>query len=224
MTPRPVRVVLASSSPGRRRILLGAGIEPELLVPDVDEEAIRARLTDADPEGLVQALAVAKVEAVEAAALADAEHDQTVVVIGCDSLLHLDGALMGKPATPEMAIADFERMSGRTARVLTGHHVVLLHPVDGRTERRAASAVSATGVEFADLHRGEIEAYVATGEPLRIAGCTVEGVGGAFIRAVHGDPHGIGGLSLPLFRELVVSLGCEWQRLWNRGSWIADSD
>lgn len=206
-----------SSSPGRLSTLVGAGIEPEILVPDIDEDAVRREAGQAATR-VVTVIAAAKVAAVETA-LALPEPGEQVVVVAADTMLEIDGHLRGKPRTPEQAVAEFTMFSGRSATVHTGQHVVVL---DG-SERRETSAVSTTRIEFADLQAAEIEAYVATGEPLRIAGCAVEGIGGAFITAVHGDPHGVGGLSLPLFRRMVVGLGVEWQRLWNRASWIADS-
>lgn len=226
---RPVRVVLASSSPGRRWILEGAGIEPEVAPPHVDEAEVRSVVTDDIPEHLVATLAEAKARVVEAQLLASANlcsgADQPpVVIVGCDSLLGLDGRLWGKPKTPQQAVADFEAFSGRSALVRTGHHVIVHSFERGVSSRRAATAVSETTIQFAELTRREIKAYVATGEPMRIAGCTIGGVGGAFITTVVGDPHAVGGLSLPLLRRMVIDLGIEWERLWNRSSWIVGGD
>lgn len=225
---RPVRVVLASSSPGRRWILEGAGIEPEVVPPHLDEEKVRADVGDDVPQHLVATLAEAKARRVEAqlstsANLCARADEPPVVIVGCDSMLELDGRLWGKPSTPEQAVADYEAFSGRTALVHTGQCVIVHSWEHGAATRREATAVAQTTVQFAELGRSEIQAYVATGEPMRIAGCTVGGVGGAFISSVVGDPHGVGGLSLPLLRRMVIDLGIEWERLWNRSSWIAES-
>lgn len=226
---RPVRVVLASSSPGRRWILEGAGIDPEVVPPHVDEARVRADVTDDVPRHLVATLAEAKARVAEAqlrasASLCSGADQPPVVIIGCDSLLELDGRLWGKPSTPQQAVAAFETFSGRTAWVHTGQHVIVHSCEHGVSTRREAGAVSETTIQFAEFARSEIQAYVATGEPMRIAGCTIGGVGGAFIMSVVGDPHGVGGLSLPLFRRMVIDLGIEWERLWNRSSWIADGN
>lgn len=228
MNRETARVVLASSSPGRRSTLRGAGIEPEILSPEIDEPAIHAELGDHSPCEVVTALARAKAVEVErilaAAGGLPGQPAEVLIIVGCDSMLDIGGELKGKPATPSQAKADFRSFSGRWGTVHTGQHVV----VYGRCEesgpyRRELTAESHTEIRFAQLVDQEIEAFVATGEPLRVAGCTIEGIGGAFITEVRGDPHGVGGLSLPLFREMVLQLGAEWSDLWNRPSWIVEN-
>ncbi len=135
-----------------------------------------------------------------------------MVVIGCDSLLELDGLGYGKPRSAEEAIGRWRRMRGRAGLLHTGHCVLL---DDGRrTERRAA--VATTIVHFADLTDAEITAYVATGEPLQVAGAfTVDGLGGAFVSGIEGDHHNVVGISLPLLRGLLSDLGVGWPDLWS---------
>ena len=170
--------------------------------------------------GLVAVLARAKAEAV-AATLAEpaaAERDEgpstgsgDVLIVGCDSLLELDGRPLGKPASPAEAVQRWRRMRGRKGQLHTGHHVVAR--LGGRL--RAAAAVATTEVEFADLDDTEIEAYVATGEPGLVAGAfTIDGLGGAYVTSVSGDPHNVVGISLPLLRRLFAELGVPWHTLW----------
>jgi len=220
-----VRVVLASSSPGRKAILRGAGIDPDVVPPDVDESAMRSTLEDGRPGEVVVALAEAKAKVVEKRLLATGElansgENVATIIIGCDSMLELAGRLIAKPSTPKEAMANFALFSGKAGCVHTGQHVILLTPVAGLLCRQQLSAVSDTDVQFATLTPGEIRAYVATGEPLNVAGCTVEGIGGAFLSFVRGDPHGVGGLSLTLLRQMILDLGLDWPSLWNRGSWL----
>lgn len=207
-----MRLLLASSSPARAATLRAAGIEPLILASDVDEDALlRDAAAERGPLSVaeaVQLLARAKTEAV-AATHAGRQAD---VVVGCDSLLELDGEPMGKPGTPERAIARWLRMRGREAHLHTGHWVRLR---DGR----ATGATSTTTVRFAELDESEIEAYVATGEPLRVAGAfTLDGLGGPFVRGIDGDPHGVVGISLPLLREMLAGLGVRWTDLWTRAN------
>lgn len=198
------RLILASASPARRETLIRAGLAPEVIVSAVDEDAFDA----ADVMSLVAVLARAKAEAV-AHAITGAEER---LIVGCDSLLELDGEPLGKPATATEAVRRWQRMRGRTGRLHTGHHVVGY--AEGR--QRAVAAVATTDVAFADLTDAEIEAYVATGEPQQVAGAfTIDGLGGAYVTSVSGDPHNVVGISLPLLRLLFAELGFPWHLLWS---------
>ena len=133
-------------------------------------------------------------------------------VVGCDSMLEIDGRIVGKPGDPETAVERWRSMRGATGILHTGHTLVRLP--DGAT----AEGVSSTVVHFARPSDAEIEAYVATGEPLWCAGAfTIDGLGGAFVEGVEGDPHGVVGVSLPLLRRLVLELGGSWTDLWAQG-------
>lgn len=197
-------LVLASASPARLETLRSAGLAPRVVVSEVDEDAFTAP----DVTGLVAVLARAKAEAVAVALAASGED---LLVVGCDSLLELDGEPLGKPGTPEEAVRRWRQMRGRTGHLHTGHHVIRLG-----ASARTASGVATTGVSFADLSDAEIDAYVATGEPLRVAGAfTIDGLGGAYVRGVDGDPHTVVGISLPLLRDLFAQLGVDWHTLWD---------
>jgi septum formation protein len=139
----------------------------------------------------------------------DRLHVGPELVLGCDSVFELDGVAYGKPADPETAVARWTAMRGRTGTLHTGHHLIDLG-ADRRVE-----AVGSAEVTFADVSDGEVEAYVATGEPLAVAGgFTIDGLGGPFVTAVEGDPHTVVGLSLPLMRRLLADLGHSWPALW----------
>jgi septum formation protein len=200
------RLILASASPARLATLRAAGLRPEVIVSGVDESTVQA---DRVPD-LVARLARLKAEAVSALL---GPEDRTTVVVGCDSLLELDGAAYGKPGSTAEAAARWGRMRGRSGVLHTGHHVILhggQHP-GGPTR----SAVAATTVHFADLSDAEIAAYVGTGEPLAVAGAfTVDGRGGPFVTRIEGDHHNVVGISLPLLRELLGDLGVAWPSLW----------
>jgi len=196
-------LILASASPARLETLTSAGLSPRVVVSAVDEDGFSAP-TVID---LVARLARAKAEAV-AASLAPAGGE--LLVVGCDSLLELDGEPLGKPASAAEAALRWRQMRGRTGHLHTGHEVIRLGEVAG-----TASGVATTSVTFADLSDAEIDAYVATGEPLRVAGAfTIDGLGGAYVRSVDGDPHTVVGISLPLLRDLFARLGVPWHALW----------
>jgi septum formation protein len=195
----PTRLVLASRSPARLQTLRAAGLAPEVVVSGVDESQVR--LTD--PAALATRLAVLKAEAV-----ADAV-DPPGVVVGCDSVLALDGEIHGKPASAAEAVERWRRMRGSSGVLHTGHCVVDL------ATRQQVSGSGATTVRFADVSDAEIAAYVATGEPLEVAGAfTLDGLGGAFVTGIEGDPHNVVGISLPLLRTLVAELGHRWPDFW----------
>lgn len=195
-----MQIVLASRSPARLATLRAAGIEPEVVVSGIDEEAIVAT----DPVALVAALARAKAESV-AALLPAGER----IVIGCDSVLAFAGEIHGKPADAAEATARWRQLRGRTGVLHTGHHVI--RGAGSRT------AVASTTVHFADLSDAEIAAYVATGEPIEVAGAfTIDGLGGAYVTGIDGDHHAVVGISLPLLRTMLADLGLAWHTLWNR--------
>jgi septum formation protein len=194
------RVVLASASSSRLSVLRAAGIEPEVVVSGVDEGAVSAET----PAGLAGALARAKAEAV-AAGQVDA------LVIGCDSLLDVDGVPLGKPGSAAEARDRWRLIAGRAATLVTGHCVV-----DTATGARA-SDVGATVVRFGSPTGAELDAYIATGEPLHVAGSfTIEGFGGWFVDGIDGDHGNVLGLSLPLLRRLLNEIGHQVPDLWNR--------
>ena len=192
--------MLASASPARRRLLLGAGFEPEVIVSGVDEEGVTAPTLPA----LVRALAEAKAEAVAARPEAAG-----AVVVGCDSLLDVDGEAHGKPTGEDEARARLQRLRGRSAILRTGHCVI-----DTATGRRASGA-AATEVVFGHFTNAELDAYLATGEPLHVAGAfTLDGRSAPFIERIIGDHGNVIGLSLPLFRTLLADVGLTVMDLW----------
>lgn len=199
MTP----LVLASASPARLATLRGAGVEPVVIVSGVDE----SQVVGVPPAELALALARLKCAAV----VARDDVPDGALVLGCDSVLELDGAALGKPADAAEATQRWRAMRGRSGVLQTGHS---LHDVvTGRT----VSATASTTVHFADVTDAEIEAYVATGEPLWVAGAfTVDGLGGAFVTGIEGDFHNVVGVSLPLLRTMVTDLGHAWTDLWDR--------
>ncbi len=200
MSTAQVRLVLASASPARRATLRAAGICPEIVVSDVDESTYTADT----PAELAQLLAIAKAEAVATLSIADG-----AVVVGCDSVLDLDGAALGKPMDAADAVRRWRSMRGRSGQLVTGHCVI-----DTRTGREAAASAT-TRVTFAELSDEEIAAYVATGEPLQVAGAfTIDGLGGPFVTEIAGDPHNVVGISLPLLRTMLRDLDVSWTSLW----------
>jgi septum formation protein len=198
--------------------LRDGGIEPTTMAPGVDEDAVVERLTAmgaiSGTADMVHALAKAKAEAV-----LDQPDARGALVIGCDSSLEFDGEALGKPHEPEVARERWLAMRGKTGTLYSGHWVIdNRNPEPGKLSP-AVGRVSASKVHFADLTEAEIDAYVATGEPLKVAGAfTIDGLGGAFLRGIEGDAHTVVGLSLPTLRELVRELGVEYTSLWNRAS------
>lgn len=205
------RLVLASASPARRQLLLRAGLSPTIMVSSVDEPAVTAaaeeRFGTLAPEDVALTLARAKAEDVAAQGVDG-------LVIGCDSVLELGGETHGKPADAAQAIARWQAMRGRSGVLHSGHWVV-----DNRDEEDGGTggtlgAVASTTVHFAQVEDAEIEAYVATGEPMRVAGAfTLDGLGAPYVSGIEGDPSNVIGLSLPLLRELLGELGVAWRDL-----------
>ncbi|MFI9385177.1 Maf family protein [Kutzneria sp. NPDC052558] len=208
-----MRLVLGSQSSARLTVLRSAGIDPVVRVSGVDEDAVAAALTDPRPDELVTALAEAKAHAVVAALAGEpTELLQEAVVVGCDSMLSINGKMVGKPGTPEVARERWREMAGKTGELLTGH--VVLRLVDGVVDR-AARGAQATTVRFGTPSDRELEAYIATGEPLAVAGgFTLDGMGGWFIDGIDGDHGSVLGISLPLTRRLLAEVGVSVIDLW----------
>nr|NLI49615.1 septum formation inhibitor Maf [Propionibacterium sp.] len=197
------RLILASASPARLQTLQRAGVAVSVRVPGVDESAVSAPRT-AD---LVASLARLKAEAVERSLAGEGDH----ALVGCDSLLDLDGEPIGKPGSPDAAASLWRRLRGRSGTLFTGHHVIVVR--EGVSWARTATA--ATVVHFAELTDPEIDAYVATGEPAEVAGAfTIDGYGAPFVRGVEGDHHNVVGISVPLLRDLLAEAGVPWPSLW----------
>jgi septum formation protein len=186
-----VRFVLASASPARLETLRRAGIEPEVIVSGVDESTVHAD----DTADLVGELAWLKATAVAS------QLEGAALVLGCDSLLELDGRSLGKPGDVDEARRRWQAMRGQSGVLHTGHALL---DTNGRSARETASTV----VHFADITDEEIDLYCSTGEPLAVAGAfTVDGLGGWFVDSVVGDYHNVVGLSLPLVRRMLHAAG-----------------
>jgi septum formation protein len=198
--PDSLRFVLASASPTRLRVLRDAGFDPEVVVSGVSEEI----------DGLETGRAVVVLAERKARAVADAGSQG--FILGCDSLLDLDGEPMGKPASPNEATAMWRRMSGRTGVLHTGHCLV-----DTRSGQWS-SQLESTLVRFGTPRPEEIDAYVASGEPLSLAGAfSIDGLAAAFIEGIDGTPSNVLGVSLPLLRAMFEDAGVQITDLWRRG-------
>ncbi len=197
--PSAPRLILASASPARLKTLQNAGLSPEVIVSGVDESTVEMT----GPADYTMKLAQLK-------AVAVAADQKRALVIGCDSVLALDGELLGKPGTDAEAVDRWKQMRGRSGVLHTGHCVI-------DTQREVWLARSAaTQVRFAHVTDEEIAAYVATGEPSAVAGAfTLDGLGGPFVAGVTGDPHNVVGISLPLLRLMFDELGFVWTEFWS---------
>ena len=205
-----MRLYLASTSPARLALLRAAGIEPVLLDPAVDEDAVAKAAGPLPVAEAVQVLARAKAEAVVGTLVDGIPIDG--VIVGGDSLFELAGAIYGKPHLPEVATERWRAMRGNTGLLHSGTWVIDHHV---GVAAGGSGGVSSARVSFADLSDEEIDAYVATGEPLRVAGAfTIDSLGSAYITRVEGDPHAVVGLSIALLRELVTDFGIAWPSLW----------
>ncbi len=190
--------VLASASPARCRLLQSAGIELVVCPSDFDESQIQL----SDPESLVQTLAQRKAETVAA-------QFESALILGCDSVLLVNGEIHGKPSDPDQAIARWQKMRGHVGELYTGHALIDL------SQHRTLVRVRMTRVYFAQVSDRQIEAYVATGEPLKCAGCfALEGRGGLFVEKIEGCHTNVIGLSLPLLRLLLDELGYDVTDFW----------
>lgn len=205
------RLVLASSSPARLALLRSAGIEPEIVLPETDEPALAAQAKLENPnlsaQELVGLLAKAKAESVL--------HDLSTrgaLILGGDSALEFEGEVLGKPHEPEVALERWAKLSGNVGVLHSGHYLI-----DNREPANPVGAqmVSSTKVFFSKLSNQEIADYVATGEPLKVAGAfTIDGLGGAFIDRIEGDSHTVVGLSLKVLRELAAGFGVHYPSFW----------
>ncbi|MFD7311840.1 Maf family protein [Promicromonospora sp. NPDC059942] len=226
------RLVLASQSPARLATLKSAGVTPEVVVSGVDEDKVLAdateRFGELDPADAVLVLAQAKAEEVasrleeswaDAEAPADgspADVPADVIVVGCDSMLEIDGTIVGKPADAATARERWRAMRGTKGVLHTGHWVVDLRDDAAGGTGGTLGSTSSTTVWFADIDDDEIDAYVATDEPLHVAGAfTIDGLGGPYVERIEGDHHGVVGISLPLLRELLTDLNIPWRQLRN---------
>lgn len=209
-----MRLYLASTSPARLATLRAAGIEPILLASGVDEDAAVQAAGPLTGREMVLLLARLKAEAVTGRIVDGKQIDG--FILGGDSAFDIDGIVYGKPHLPAVARERWLAQRGREGELHSGHWLI-----DHRGGRigGATGGVSTATVRFAaDISDDEIDAYVATGEPLEVAGAfTIDSLGGAFIAEIRGDPHAVVGLSLALTRELLLEFGVSWPDLWNRG-------
>ena len=205
------RLVLASSSPARFSLLKAAAIDPAVVPPTADEQTLSDKFKSTNPNHstaeLVQFLADAK-----AASVVNNPVTFGALVLGGDSALEFQGSTLGKPHLAEVAIERWKQLRGNHGVLHSGHCLI-----DNRdpASTKVVSKTSSTKVYFANISDAEIEAYVATGEPLKVAGAfTIDGIGGAFIERIEGDAHTVIGLSLGVLRELTRELGVEYTSLW----------
>ncbi|MGO9351620.1 MAG: Maf family protein [Mycobacterium sp.] len=208
------RMVLGSASPGRLKVLRQAGIDPLVVVSGVDEDLIAGRLgRDASPGEMVSALARAKAEQVVGQLDSlDSTVAADCVVIGCDSMLHIDARLCGKPSSEADARRQWRSMAGRAGQLYTGHCLIRLldHEIV-----HTGTETSITTVHFGTPSPDDLDAYLASGESLRVAGgFTLDGLGGWFIDGIDGDPSAVVGISLPLTRSLLHRAGLSIAALW----------
>jgi septum formation protein len=216
-----VPFVLGSASPARLATLQRAGVTPYVLVSDVDEDSVLkqavTRYGEIAPQDVALVLARAKCEAVTRRLGDDTcPQDAPVgaVVLGCDSVLELDGDVHGKPADEAEAVSRWKRMRGRSGVLHTGHWLIDDRDDSDGGTGATMGAVASTIVHFAKVSDEEIAAYVATGEPLHVAGAfTIDGLGGPFVSGIEGDHHNVVGISLPLLREMLGEINVSWFEL-----------
>src|SRR5665811_581722 len=210
MVSPEVPLVLASASPARLSTLARAGVTSYVLVSDVDEDLVLA-------QAVALVLARAKCEAAAGRLSDDSCPDDAPIgalVLGCDSVLELDGELHGKPADEAQATARWQRMRGSSGVLHTGHWLIDDRDDSDGGTRATLGAVASTTVHFANVSDEEIAAYVATGEPLNVAGgFTIDGLGGPFVAGIEGDHHNVVGISLPLLREMLAEINVTWFQL-----------
>ena len=219
--------VLASQSPARLRILQEAGVHPIVRVSQVDEDAILETIHHASPKEQVCALATAKGTSVASHLCSgdislddDASTERECVLVACDSMLESNGQLLGKPHDPETALRRVRELSNAHATLWSGHYLARLQLRDGKwhvlsEHTRACS----TEIYFGSISENEAQAYVASGEPLEVAGSyPIDGLGGAFINQIEGDHHNVIGISLPLIRQMMADQHVEWTDLWHSTS------
>ena len=204
-------MVLGSASPGRLKVLRQAGIDPLVVVSGVDEDAVIAALgSDTSPDDVVRSLAEAKADQV--VTILDARVAADCVVISCDSMLYIDGRLVGKPASADAARNRWRSMGGRSGQLYTGH--CLLRLLDGKVSQRAVES-SVTTVHFGTPTTADLEAYLDSGEPFSVAGgFTLDGLGGWFVDRIEGDASNVIGLSLPLTGTMLQRVGLSVAELW----------
>jgi septum formation protein len=191
------QIILASSSPSRLRLLESVGVKPEVIVSGIDEES--PEFNSLSPSDLVIKLASLKANAVKSRAPINS------LIIGCDSTFDFNGKSLGKPLNRENAIERSKLLSGKFGYLHTGHCIIDVK--NGKEINKLSSAK----VQFAEMTNEEIVDYVDSGEPLNVAGgFTLDGLSAPFITSIEGDPSGIIGLSLPLLRNMVMSLGYSW--------------
>lgn len=220
MTSLESQLILASASPARLQTLTQAGFHPQVIVSHVDEDAVAATIPPGNHLAMVSALAEAKARAVAA----ELSPTRPTYVLGCDSMAQVGDRLLGKPHTPEVARERVRELSGARVVLHTAHSLIKL-PADASeasTPRLGSPAapltrVASTTIFFTEFTKAEIDAYVATGEPLEVAGSfTLDGLGGSFIAGIAGDPSNVIGVSLPLLREMLTELGAFLPDFWSR--------
>lgn len=201
------RLILASQSPSRLQVLRNAGVAPEVHVSWVDEEELERSMPGASPADLCFALAQAKARAVAP----DYADDPEALILGCDSVLDVDGRAYSKASSEEELRQRWTQMLGRSSVLRTGHWLV--RPSSGEE----VGAVASTVIHMGEPTAAELDAYLATGEPMRVAGgFTIDALGGAFVEGIEGDPSNVVGLSLPTLRRLLQEVGVRWTDLWSR--------
>ncbi|SMC86072.1 Maf family protein [Kibdelosporangium aridum] len=207
-----MRFILASASPARLGVLRQAGIDPLVHVSGVDEDAVTASLPGASHQELVTALARAKAQAVANEIVTATTADPNAVIVACDSMLSINGEILGKPGTPERAKQRWAAMAGNSGELLTGHAVIL---VENGAVTKKASDWEGTVVRFAKPSEAEIDAYIASGEPLNVAGgFTIDGKGAWFVDGIDGNHGSVIGISLPLTRRLLAEVGVSVTTFW----------